>query len=478
MDARQRPPQWHSERATSPRETARNRRVVCLARQPFPRLIIVGIDGAVPQLIFDRFRTIMPVINGLSAEAIIGDLESVTPTSSIPAWPALFSGRDPGMLGVYGARQRLDHGYGPEVPVTSRFFPNSFVWDLVAKAGKRSIVVGVPPSVPLRSIDGVMVGCSLLPDNSEVFTAPAELSAPLAREFGPFLPDLRGLDPEHPERALAQAQAITTQRFALLTSLFNTENWQLAVVVDPTIDRLQHAFWKSPDVIRAHYAVLDAEVGQLVSKLERDDVLVIVSDHGSRASRGTFAVNDWLIREGFLKLRTPVTQVTPIDRVDVDWPKSQAWADGGSAMRLMLNVKEREPQGCVEPRQYEVVRNRLKRQLELLHGPDDKTLSVQVQKPEEIYQSIRRVAPDLFATAGGMAWRCTGHIGHSELFLPPVEGVSTGNHSASGLFLVRWPKHGPNGKRQGIRLLDLFPTFLNMLGLPAQSALPGHAIIA
>jgi len=76
-----------------------------------------------------------------------------------------------------------------------------------------------------------------------------------------------------------------------------------------------------------------------------------------------------------------------------------------------------------------------------------------------------------------MAFRAAGSLGHHDLFLPAVPGVSSGNNGDRGLFMLRWPQHGPNGRRDGIRVLDVYPTILTALGLPVPEDLTGQALV-
>lgn len=440
------------------------------------RLVVIGLDGAVPAFVFDRFRSALPALSALAATAITGELESTIPATTLPAWPCMFSGRDPGEIGIYGARQRFAPNYAVPPPVTSRLAPSSTLWDAVGQAGESSIVIGAPPGYPPRPLRGVAVSCAVTPPDAATFTYPADLGARL--RAGGYEFDLREPAGTPAAVLLDHAALLTRRRFGVFRELLAAQSWQLAILIDPTLDRLQHALWHDVDALQQHYAVIDQEVGQLLAALDPTTIVAVLSDHGARASRGSFAVNDWLRQEGFLTLtgRGPA-DVVPLDRADVDWSRTLAWAEGGPAVRIMLNVQGREPQGTVEPRRYEQVRNDIKRRLEALGGPDGKTMGNHAYKPEEIYQATHRVAPDLVCTLGGMAFRATGSLGHPELFVPPVLGVSSGNHAERGLFMLRWPQHGPNGRREGIRALDVHPTLLTTLGLPLPDGLGGRALV-
>ena len=450
-----------------------------MAGERAARVLVIGLDGAAPPLVFDRFKGALPALGAFAGAAISGELESTLPATSVPAWPALVSGRDPGELGLYGPRQRTDHSYAPPAAAGSRALPREALWDVLGAAGGESIVLGLPPGYPPLPLRGLAVADALTPPEAEVFTAPPELSGRIRALVGRYEFDLRQQGPGDPEALLARAAALTRQRFGLLRALLAERDWRLALAVDPTLDRLQHAYWHDPALLQRHYALVDEEVGRTLEAVGPATVVAIVSEHGARASRGGFAVNDWLAREGYLCVEgAREGGAAPLERAGVDWRRTAAWAEGGPAVRLMLNVQGREPEGTVEPRRYEALRNEIKRKLEALAGPDGKSMGNRFHKPEEVYQATRRVVPDLIGVLGGYAWRAVGAVGHEELFLPAVEGVSSGGHAEKGLLLLRWPRHGPNGRRQGLGILDLYPTLLTALGLPVPERLAGRAVVA
>jgi len=74
---------------------------------------------------------------------------------------------------------------------------------------------------------------------------------------------------------------------------------------------------------------------------------------------GGICINEWLIRNGYLKLEAYPAVPTPIDKARVDWSATKAWGDGGYYGRLFLNVNGREPNGTLDPRDYEKVREDL-----------------------------------------------------------------------------------------------------------------------
>ena len=148
--------------------------------------------------------------------------------------------------------------------------------------------------------------------------------------------------------------------------------------------------------------------------LPEDVVTIAMSDHGARPMMGGLCFNDWLIQEGYLVLKEPVREITPIAKADVDWSRTVAWGDGGYYGRCFLNIKGREPNGIVEPARYETLRNEMVAKLEALPGPDGLPMGTKVHKPQEVYPEVRGVAPDLIVYFGDLDWRSVGAVGEPQ----------------------------------------------------------------
>ena len=76
--------------------------------QQGPRVAVIGLDCGTPQLLFDDLAAEVPNISKLMAEGMYGDLASITPPITVPAWACAMTGRTPGELGIYGFRNRKD----------------------------------------------------------------------------------------------------------------------------------------------------------------------------------------------------------------------------------------------------------------------------------------------------------------------------------------------------------------------------------
>src|SRR5438093_2159083 len=126
-----------------------------------PRVAVIGLDCGTPQLLFDRLADEVPNINALIQRGMHGELASVTPPITIPAWACAMSGRTPGRLGIYGMRNRKDTSYEGLSLATSMAVREPQVWDVLGRLGLKSLLIGVPPGYPAPALDGWRVSCFL-----------------------------------------------------------------------------------------------------------------------------------------------------------------------------------------------------------------------------------------------------------------------------------------------------------------------------
>ncbi|MFC1629570.1 alkaline phosphatase family protein, partial [Gemmatimonadota bacterium] len=199
----------------------------------------------------------------------------------------------------------------------------------------------------------------------------------------------------------------------------------------------------------------------------------IVSDHGARSLEGGFALNDWLIRQGYLVLKEagPVDSVTNSDRIPlthemIDWSRTRAWGEGGYYGRVFLNVAGREPEGIVPRSGIESLLSDLTRKLEDL--PDDRgdPMGTVVRRPEDLFTEIKGIPPDLFVYFGDLAWRSIGTIGGDSLYTPGNDiGPDDANHNWDGIFIAAGRGISEEGETAS-DILDIAPRVLSVLDLP------------
>jgi predicted AlkP superfamily phosphohydrolase/phosphomutase len=165
--------------------------------------------------------------------------------------------------------------------------------------------------------------------------------------------------------------------------------------------------------------------------------------------------------------------------VKVDWSRTRAWGDGGYYARVFLNVAGREPNGTVAREDYEKVRNELSAGLKAIPDEKGREIGTQVFRPEELYREVRGVAPDLIVYFGNLAWRSIGTVGGGKIHTFENDtGPDGANHAQNGIFLYRPAGGGMSEGRRldGLRIIDIAPTILQLFGLPMPVDMEGKAL--
>ncbi len=456
------------------------------------KILVLGLDCAAPELLlgYDDLANIRRLMDA----GAYGRLESVVPPITVPAWMCLATSQDPGSLGVYGFRNRVDHSYGGLSIATSRSITEPAIWDQLAREGKRSIIIGLPPGYPPRRINGLSVSCFLTPDTEKnVFTHPADLSQEIRQLVGHYPVDVQGFRTDDKVWLRDQIFAMSRIQFQVVRHLMQTKDWDYFHFVDIGLDRIHHGFWKyhdqehvlhEPDspfrtTVHDYYRHLDEEIGRVLDLVNDETIVLLVSDHGAQRLDGGFCVNEWLVREGLLVLKSYPKEVTPFAKLEVDWEQTKAWSEGGYYARVFLNVKGREPQGAIEPSEYEPFRNRIKAKFEATVDTQGKPLGTLVFKPEEIYHEVRNVAPDLIVHFGGLYWRSIGGVGYPTIhILENDTGPDDCNHAQFGAFILAAANNPLRGELTGARLLDIAPTLLELGGYEIPAAMQGRSLVA
>jgi len=455
------------------------------------RVLVVGLDCAPPELLFDHFADKLPNIKRMLDDGVYGKMESAHPPITIPAWMVMATSKNAGKLGVYGFRHRKPGTYDDIWLANSHSIKEKTVWDILGGHGKKVVVVGVPPTYPPKPVNGSLISCFMTPGGDKDYTYPRGLKHEIEELVGEYLFDAVFRTDEK-DKLLKQLYEMTKQHFTVLRYLAKTKPWQFFMFVEIGVDRVHHAFWKFFDkehhlytpnnkyehVILDYYKLIDNEIGELLKLTDDDTSVIIVSDHGAKRMKGAFCVNQWLIEKGYLKLKETPPRGTSLTNAEVDWSKTKAWGWGGYHARMFFNIKGRDPQGVIEPKNYENFRDRIVGDLKDIRGPKGEKWNTKVYTPEEIYPNGIEDYPDLTVYFDDLSWRSAGTLGYDSYYLPENDkGPDDAVHSHYGVFLYYDPKQNLGGKEiKDISLLDFAPTVLKVMRIPVPEDMEGRIV--
>jgi predicted AlkP superfamily phosphohydrolase/phosphomutase len=452
------------------------------------KLLIIGLDSAAPHLVFDKWIGDLPNLKRIIERGAYGPLESTHPPITVPAWASMMSSKDPGQLGYYGFRNRKDYSYDGYAIANSTVVRYDRAWDTLSQAGKKVVLPGVPQTYPTKPINGCIVTDFLTPSTKSEYTYPSELKGEIEKVSGGYVLDIENFRTEDKEALLERIYEKTKKHFQVAKHLITTKPWDFFMLVEMGVDRIQHGFWSYMDsehhkykagnpfesAIKDYYIYCDREIGELLSLAPRDTIVMIVSDHGARKMEGGICFNEWLIKEGYLRLKEYPPQPTAISDVEIDWSNTMAWGDGGYYGRLFMNVKGREPKGIINPKDYERIRSEIIVKIEAIEDPEGGNIGSRAYRPEELYREVNGVAPDIIVYFGNLDWRSVGSVGIKSIYTFENDtGPDEANHDWKGIFILNEVgcsrANLEPGYKDGIRIYDIGPTALGIFGMKSDN---------
>ncbi len=457
------------------------------------RVLVIGLDCATPRFLFGHDAFDLPNLQGLAASGAWTTLHSCEPPITVPAWACMTTGCDPGTLGCYGFRNRMDHSYAPLQTADATSIREPRIWDLLGEAGLQSVCVGIPQTYPPAPLNGCLVSSVLTPANATTYTYPKSLSHELETAVGRVAFDVADYRTDDKAGLLIRLHDFLNNRFDVAEHLIEAKPWEFFMMVDMGLDRLHHAFWKHcdpehpkfeagnpfADAFAAYYTALDLRIGALLQRVPDDTAVMVVSDHGARALEGGLRINQWLIDEGYLTVRDDLHETKRLEDCDIDWERTAAWATGGYVSRIYLNVAGREPQGMIPADEVDFFRDTLTIRLESLEGPDGRGLGNVVSLPERVYAECAGIPPDLLVYCAGLRYRAIGTVGYDSIYARENDtGPDDANHDFEGVFAANAFVTTPGTDLAPMSIFDFAPTVLDLLGVSIPATMRGASLFA
>jgi predicted AlkP superfamily phosphohydrolase/phosphomutase len=419
---------------------------------------------------------VMPHLGKLLNEGHLAPLESVHPPLSSVAWTTFATGVNPGKHRIFGFFESQIDEYG-------LWFQNlndvkaPALWEVLQQHGMRTVSINLPGTFPAPPLNGIMIS-GFIAEDIDRSVYPKMLRPALDR-LG-YMLDVPCKDaPRQPQAFFETVHQSLEARAKMISVMLEHEPFDLFVGVLTETDRVQHFFWDATEeprhplresVLRFYQAV-DRAVGHWVARCRPDDELIILADHGFCRIEQDLYINRWLQDHGWLQMKTsdPGAMLK-----DIDPARSCAYSlDPG---RIYLNVRGRQPDGCVAPADVPRLLD------ELSAGLRELTIKVpwspapihpiaNIFRPAEIYKGPWAAqAPDLVLhSVNGFEMR--GRFNAPSL---ASLGELTGMHTFEDAMLFirnrRWNSESP-------RMIDLAPTILSLLDIELPAHLDGRPLI-
>lgn len=303
-------------------------------------------------------------------------------------------------------------------------------------------------------------------------------------------------------------EGILSEEAFLKLSYFNHQEWEnmlfnamkktkKGVVVSwfETTDSLQHMFFRyldekhparhtdqakmGPKVIEELYTNMDALVGKVLEKLDKKDVLIIMSDHGIKSFRRGVNMNSWLYRNGYLSLKDGKRESEEWFK-DVDWEKTKAYGLGLGG--IYLNMKDRESKGIVAAGEdAKTLKKEIISQLDGLKDEEksDRAINKVFDRDELPPGPYKENCPDLivgYNEGYRVSWdSVTGKV-NASIFEDNSKAWS-GDHCIDPRIVPGIFFSNLNINTKTPAIIDIAPTILELFGLEAPKHMDGRSLI-
>ncbi len=284
-------------------------------------------------------------------------------------------------------------------------------------------------------------------------------------------------------------------------------DWDLLVVVHSLPDVWQHYYWAAlsaaPDrdgraQIYDGYQALDRHLARLLAHLPADGLAIICSDHGFGPLCGSRdQLNRWLAGQGLLHYheggrRGPLVRLaraalaqargrisfrrrqqllaaipalrraveTRLRIGGIDWARTQVYA-ALDHQELWVNVRGRQPAGCVAPADYDTLCQRVVAALLAWHDERGRAYVKAVRQQPYPKAPPSSLPPDLL-----LEW--------DPVAAPPgLHPLISGDHEPEGTLIVVGAGVRPQ-RLQACSLVDIAPLALHGLGLVPPAEMEGR----
>ena len=310
------------------------------------RLLLVGWEAADWRILHPLLDAgELPALRRIVERGVSGRLLGTQPLVAAAQWTSLATGKRPWQHRVCHAWEWASEA-ARAVPVSAAARRSVALWEMLARQGRQSVVVGWP-----ATHGGRLENLRLVSDRYAQPTAgpglhpwppaapgtywPEDLGTLLdERRMSPaqvnskliarFVPHWKRIDQKR-DRRLGQLRVLLAADFsnqAAMMSVLARGDWEFAAVCFPALGALSRMFpgYHAPqpnhgaqpeaalycEVIRAAYRMLDQMLGKLVQAADEDAAVVVVSPHGlgstplPNARSGAEEAGEWQSPRGIL----------------------------------------------------------------------------------------------------------------------------------------------------------------------------------
>lgn len=472
------------------------------------KMIVMGFDGCAMKLL-NKWKDKLPSFSYLMEHNKLGTLQSTIPPHTAPGWTSAFTGVSSGKHGIY-------QFWDTQAPEYMGKFMGSGdlkqlpVWEILNTLGHKTGVLNVPMTYPPKEIDGFMLTWPL--HNTLRYAYPDDLVMDIAKHGGHYISDLNTMFQGDFNDYIEKTYTITKKRLITLKYLMERHQYDFYVSVFTEMDRVSHFYWnfmdeeslyyndkvadELKDAVENIYKEADATLGEIMKYMDKESMLLVVSDHGFSKGNLNFYVQSYLLQEGFLSLIESMSDMSDkrkdgalfdvkIDswlecmkegkKFEINWKKTKAYMAAPGSYGVNINLKGRQNKGVVNKEDYESVRNSIIHKLEnVVHPVTGKALFDKVLPREEVYTGdMLYSAPDIIIIPNDYGTMVHHDIKPGVLYGEPEQ---KGMHDMDGIFALYGQEVENINMPCHASIVDIAPTILNYFGIRIPEYFEGKPI--
>ncbi len=499
------------------------------------KVLLIGVDAATFDLIDPWVKQgHLPNLEKIMQQGVRGALKDPWLAITAPRWTTMLTGKNPGKHGVFDFGN-MTADYQP-TPVSANTVDAAPIQDLLTKAKKTTILLNVPNTYPVHACQGCVIAGMPAASVNEKTVHPPGLIPALKKKGYVILPE-EVYERNNEAHLIREMHAMIDVQCQTALELVENE-WDFFFFVYFATDMAGHWFWKHmdenhplrqkrdaafADTILDVYKKMDDAVGKLVQKAGSQATVLLVSDHGMGPLHKDVFINNWLMREGFMHLkpraltrlkkalhdagftlenaygvaqRLGVAKATAksgesaekarrflldhffISFNDVDWSKTVAFSATNYGP-IFINLAGRQREGIVLKEEYDAVRNRIIEKMRDFTDPDGKAVFEKIWKKEELVHGPHaKNAPDIVFQITDMKYTSNRYFefASNQLFGNPHRGMS-GDHRNDGIIIAAGKHIKAGSGPVTANMVDLVPTVLHLLDVPAPDDLDGQPLL-
>ncbi len=347
------------------------------------RFMVIGIDGVPYELIKDfSEKGIMPNLKKLIKKYKFIKTQVPLPEISSVSWTSFMTGMNPGEHGIYGFMEINKKNYTYKFP-SFPLLPVKTIWERIEEKGKKSVIINLPNTYPVRKINGYLVSGFVALDLDNAVYPRGLLS--FLKEID-YKVDVDTALGRKDKKFFIKELYDTLDKRLLLYKKLKKEKWDLFFFIITGTDRLHHFLFKSKDDANHpnhndfinYYKKVDDVIGKITEEMEKNDIpFIILSDHGFTSLKYEVYLSQYLKDWGYLEFKDE----NPKNLKSIK-ESSKAFALDPS--RIYIHLKGKYGRGSVNKEDYNRIRDELKR-LFLSIEIEDKRVIKNVFFKEEIY---------------------------------------------------------------------------------------------